>query len=328
MGHANFLSTLPQNQSVAERDFLIGFYNSMPAFTRMKVDEAARIAAASAETVQQSIGMIDHTSLNTGAVPMTGAESDDEIAALCNAARGQDGVHTAAICVYPNHIPVALQALAVSGVSLAVVNNFPHGDQAADHAAASAASAAAAGAQEIDTVIDYAALLRGERDAVLDKLVATREAAHAGGARLKIILVGTAYPAYDELYDAAMIALSALGKPAKGRAPDFVKTCTGKGVKPGFGAGTEDASNLAMSAAVLQAVADSGRVDVGVKISGGVKTAIDCERIRFLVETLRGPAFYTPDRFRIGASSLLGNLTARPGAAPRTGTAYAPKFDY
>jgi deoxyribose-phosphate aldolase len=51
----------------------------------------------------------------------------------------------------------------------------------------------------------------------------------------------------------------------------------------------------------------SGR-RVGVKVAGGIRTAKDAIRYLVLVNETAGPAWLTPDLFRIGASSLLNDL--------------------
>jgi len=95
-----------------------------------------------------------------------------------------------------------------------------------------------------------------------------------------------------------------------------VKTCTGKMPLPGYGTGAPDVSTLPIAATVMQAVADAGSARRGVKISGGVKTALDCEQMKFLSDNILGPDYFTPALFRFGASSLLGALKT---GAPASG---------
>lgn len=280
----------------------MGFYATMPRDLRQLVDEAMRIQHVSADTSLLSVGLIDHTSLDSGAVPMTGAEASARIAVLCEKAKGAGRRHTAAVCVYPNHIETARAALAGTGVKLAVVNNFPHGDSSAADAAADAVDAVRRGAQEIDTVIDYATFLKGGDQTVREKLQAVADAVHRHGAALKTILKASVYETYDDLYRGAVMAIECDA--------DFVKTCTGKKPLPGYGDGDADVSTLLSAATVMRAVADyrSSHPDTGVKISGGVRTALECERMRFLVNRILGADYYRPDCFRYGASSLLENL--------------------
>jgi deoxyribose-phosphate aldolase len=304
-----FLKSLPEATPAAERSHLEKFYASMPLHLQDIVDRAAAITTASQDTVQKSIGLIDHTSLKDGPRPMEGGETPAEIEKLCRDAK--QGV--AAVCVYPNHIETALEALKGSSVRLAVVNNFPHGGQEADTAAASARDSIARGAQEIDTVIYYTALRLGYTDMAKDRLRAVAEACEEGGAALKTILKASVYETWGALRDATDIAIET--RPATQKF--FVKTCTGKNPVSGYGPGGADASNLLTIATVMQAVAESAAKGVGVKFSGGIKTPVDCERVRFIVSEIAGPGFFQPDLVRFGASSLLANLAPKtPGGTP------------
>lgn len=289
------------------------FYNSMPAHLRAIIDRAMTIQAVSADTPARSIALIDNTSLsNDDNVPMLGNETSEKILNLCQSSVISKKSFTAAVCVYPNHIALAKGALAQTRIKLAVVNNFPHGDLSADWAAKDAAKSAQMGADEIDTVLDYRAFLAGDIDGARAKLNAVADATHQNNATLKTILKASVYETYDVLYSAAKLAIECKA--------DFVKTCTGKIPLTGYGTGEADASTLMTAATVMQTVADhrAQYPNVGVKISGGVKTAIECERMRFLVGQILGEDYYKPERFRFGASSLLGNLST-PKSAQKAG---------
>ena len=122
--------------SVAER-----FYARMPQHMRELADAAAALRGVAPDTPRLSIALIDHTSLKDGVLPMTGAETPDDIARLCAEAVAAGA---AAVCLYPNHIATAKAALAGSNVKLAVVNNFPHGNSSAQEAGLDAAQSIAA----------------------------------------------------------------------------------------------------------------------------------------------------------------------------------------
>lgn len=283
--------------------------HNMPTILIKLIEEAEKIDTAPKALIEASIAMIDHTSLKDGAVAMAGGETTDEIAALAKtAAQGADD-HAAAICVYPDKLEEVRRALegleGGSVVKLAAVNNFPHGEDTGVNAAQQVAEAVARGADEIDTVLDYEAFLAGDQDEVAAKLEAVRLACDQNDATLKIILKGSVYQDYNDLYKAAQLACRYC------RDGDFVKSCTGKMPKDGFGKGVPDASTMDMGAAMMQAVADYNRENgtkIGVKISGGVKTPIDCARYDFMLRQIMGDEFATPDYFRYGASSLVGNL--------------------
>jgi deoxyribose-phosphate aldolase len=83
---------------------------------------------------------------------------------------------------------------------------------------------------------------------------------------------------------------------------DFIKTSTGK-VSP--------AATLPVVLVMLEAVRDfadlTGRA-VGVKAAGGIRRAKDAIRYLVLTHETAGPAWLVPQRFRLGASSLLNDL--------------------
>lgn len=313
----SFLKSLPADTPDEERAYLEKLYNSMPAELREIVDSAAAIDTASPDTVKKSIRLIDHTSLKDDALPMTGAERAEDIAQLCRKAADHEGFHTAAVCVYPNHIETARKALAGYDVKLAAVNNFPHGNLSMEEAVANAAKSISLGAEEIDTVIDYAALKAGDAGPAGEKLEALSHLCKDSGVKLKIILKASIYEECESLHEAALIAIRS--------GADFVKTCTGKTPLAGHGTGRPDASTLLTAAIVMKAVADSGE-KVGVKISGGVKTPVDCEQMRYLADTILGPDYFSnPDLFRFGASSLLNALHPEAATPPPKNMPQGPK---
>lgn len=279
---------------------MTSFYLSLPDNIKEIVNMAKEIQTANKSTAIQSIKVMDITSLKDGNIQMYGGENEEEIKLLCDKAVNF-GTSTAAICVYPDKIETVKKYLKDPNIKIAVVNNFPHGDLSAGIAANSAQEAINAGADEIDTVIDYEALQAGKLEEVKEKLNAVSTVCKKNNVKLKTILKATSYKTYAELYQAAQIAIEC--------GADFVKTCTGKKAKPGFDHSELDASTLETAATVMQAVADSGRKDVGVKISGGVKTPSDCEQMKYISDTILGKDFFQDNaKFRIGASSLMGNL--------------------
>ena len=131
---------------------------------------------------QQAVTLLDLTSLNA---------DDDEarIIALCQRALSPAGA-VAAVCVYPAFVALArrtLDQLGGAGVRVATVTNFPAGAADVDAAAAQTAAAVAAGADEVDVVYPYRAMLAG--DAIVGRaLVAACRAACGSGVLLKVIL--------------------------------------------------------------------------------------------------------------------------------------------
>ncbi len=281
-------------------------YDDMPQNLRTLLHASENITSVSPETIKQSISMIDSTSLRDSDVYMEGSETDAEIVALCQAA-SQDANKAAAICVYPNHVGTAAEALRGTDVQIATVNNFPHGASNAEDAAEQARQAIAEGATEIDTVMDYEACFNGDFKEVSDKLRAVADVCHESKVALKIILKASVYSSYETLYEVTQLACDCCHD------GDFIKTCTGKAPKEGFNDCKVDVSTFPMSVTLMQAVADYNAAhgkDINLKISGGVKTAIDCERYKYLVKNIMGEDRFNAAHVRFGASSLLDSLRA------------------
>jgi deoxyribose-phosphate aldolase len=150
----------------------------------------------------------------------------------------------------------------------------------------------AAGAHEIDMVIDRGAFLAGDYQRVYDEIVAVKEA--CGPAHLKVILETGELGNYDAVRRASILAMAA--------GADFIKTSTGK-VQP--------AATLPVALVMMEAIRDFAREtgrSAGFKAAGGIRTAK--QAIAYLVltyETL-GSEWMTPDRLRLGASTLLNDV--------------------
>ncbi len=201
----------------------------------------------------------------------------------------------AAVCVFLEHVPMAVEALAGSDVRVATVAGaFPSGRAPLDAKLAEVAAAVRAGAAEIDLVMDRDALLAGRDGQVLDEVRAVREA--CGGRCLKIILETGQLP-LDHVRRASWLAL-------RGGA-DFVKTSTGK-VDPG--------ATMPAVRVILEAVrdfADSTGRHAGIKVAGGIRTADQALRYLAAAKEITGDAWLHPNRFRFGASTLLADLVAQ-----------------
>ncbi len=199
----------------------------------------------------------------------------------------------AAICVYPNMVPVAKRALQGSTVKVAsVATAFPSGQSPLDIKLDDVRRAVEFGADEIDMVIDRGAMLQGDYGKVFDEIAATKEA--CGEAHLKVILETGELGSYDMVRKASEIGIAAGG--------DFIKTSTGK-IQP--------AATPAVTLVMLEAIRDhyhaTGR-KIGMKPAGGVRTAKQSLHYLVLVKETLGDAWLTPDLFRFGASALLNDV--------------------
>lgn len=241
--------------------------------------------------IDLAISMVDLTTLE-------GADTPGKVRSLCVKARYPDPrddstPSAAAVCVYPDLVALAKSAVRGSSVKVAsVATAFPSGRASLAVKILDVRDAVSAGADEIDMVIDRGAFLSGRLGVVYDEIVAVKEA--SGDAHLKVILETGELVTYDNVRRASWLAMLA--------GADFVKTSTGK-----VGVNATLPSCLVMLEAVRDFAETTG-VLVGVKVAGGVRTTKDALRYLVLVNETAGAAWLTPERFRIGASSLLNDL--------------------
>jgi deoxyribose-phosphate aldolase len=235
------------------------------------------------------LGLIDLTSLN----PTDDDASVSALAALASTPAGR----VAALCIWPRFIAAAQKVLSGTGVPIAVVTNFPGG--ASDIAAAAAETAAAveAGADEIDVVFPYRALLSGDAATGL-ALVRACRAACGSKVLLKVILETGQLGSAEQIRRAAELAVEG--------GAHFIKTSTGK-TQPGA---TLQAAEVMID---VIAAAQARGVSVGLKVSGGVGSIAAAQGYLELYEKRLGAGSATAATFRIGASSLIKPVLAALG---------------
>jgi deoxyribose-phosphate aldolase len=229
---------------------------------------------------------------------LEGADTPGKVAALASKAIRPDPSdasipHVAAVCVYPNLVPAAAARLAGTGVKVAsVATAFPSGQAPLEIKLEETRRAIELGADEVDMVIDRGAFLSGRYAQVYDEIVRVKET--CGDTLLKVILETGELGTYDAVRRASLLAMAA--------GADFIKTSTGK-ISP--------AATLPVCLVMLEAIRDvleeTGRA-VGLKAAGGVRTARQAIQYLVLVHETLGPDWLAPERFRIGASSLLNDL--------------------
>jgi deoxyribose-phosphate aldolase len=287
---------------VASDSSLRRFLHGLPGVDQVGAEaRAATLSTRSIKTaakrwaIDLAITMIDLTTLE-------GQDTPGKVRALCAKARRPDPADAsvpsvAAICVYADMVPVAVEALRGSGVHVAsVATAFPSGRASLPVKLQDTKDAVAAGADEIDMVIDRGAFLSGRYRDVYDEIVAIKQAcgSGAGAAHLKVILETGELATYDNVRRASWLAMLAGG--------DFIKTSTGK-ISP--------AATLPATLVMLEAVRDfrdsTGR-QVGVKPAGGIRSSKDAIKYLVLVNETAGDDWLDPDWFRLGASSLLNDL--------------------
>ena len=239
-----------------------------------------------------AIRMMDLTTLE-------GADTPGKVAALSSKGIRPDPSDpnipsVAAICIYPNLVPYALERTRGTSVKVAsVATAFPSGQSSLEIKLAEVREVVEAGVHEVDMVINRGAFLSGRYAEVYDEVVRIKEIC-AGRAHLKVILETGELGTYDNVRRASLLAIAG--------GADFIKTSTGK-------AATN--ATLPVQLCMLEVIRDvheeTGRV-VGMKAAGGIRQSK--QAVQFLVqvhETL-GLAWLTPDRYRLGASTLLNDV--------------------
>lgn len=236
-----------------------------------------------AAPAQRLLGLLDLTLLDPQAAPAA-------IEALCARAASRHGA-PAALCLWPTQLAAARAGLGRRGLAnlpLATVVNFPDGGSDLDRLAGELDAARASGADEIDAVLPWRALLAGDV-ATCEAMLALCRQRCGDRVRLKIILESGCLP------PAAIVQASRLAIAA---GADFLKTSTGK---------AEQQATPEAAALMLGAIADSGS-RCGFKASGGLRTPAQAWQYLELAERALGAAAVTPARFRLGASSLVDAL--------------------
>ena len=198
-----------------------------------------------------------------------------------------------AVCVYPAMVAPAVKALEGSRIPVAsVATGFPAGLTPLPQRLAEIRYAVEQGAREIDIVIHRAQVLTQDWTALYDEVAAMREA--CGPAHMKAILATGDLKTLRNVYKASMVAMQA--------GADFIKTSTGK----------EDVNaTLPVSLTMVRALRDYGELtgfNIGFKPAGGLKTAKDAISWLILMKEELGRRWLEPDLFRIGASSMLGDI--------------------
>jgi deoxyribose-phosphate aldolase len=234
-------------------------------------------------TAQRALRCLDLTDL-------TDTCTDQAIDALCAKAVDPRGP-VAAVCVWPQFVVRARETLRGSTVRIATVVNFPAGGEDVGRITDDVQEALSDGANEIDLVLPYEAVRRGDLGTAMEMIEAVREMTDQG--RLLKVILET-----GELKDPALIERAS--RLAIEAGADFIKTSTGK---------TPLSATPEVAEIMLNAIKASGRA-VGLKPSGGIRTLADAKVYLDLADRIMGTGWATPQTFRIGASSVYDALLA------------------
>ena len=287
----------------------MGWVNSislnMPAINRRAAEHMKRRSVKKkwqAAWLLRAVACIDLTTLS-------GADTPSNVERLCFKAATpirQDLVEalgikelnltTGAICVYPERVQDVVRSLARAGAShipiASVATGFPAGQTPLKDRISEIKQAVEYGASEIDMVIPRATVLTGDWQALYDDVKACREA--CGEAHLKCILATGDLGTLTNVMKASVVAMLA--------GTDFIKTSTGK-----------ESVNATFPVAfvMVRAIRDFYErtgYKIGFKPAGGVRSAKSTLSWLSMMKDELGDDWTHPDLFRIGASSLLGDI--------------------
>lgn len=264
----------------------VGVEERIARFTKRSIKNESKLAA-----LKLAMSMLDLTTLEAKDTP-------GKVRQLCAKAMNPHSAipgipPVAAVCVYPNLVRVAKEALKGSKVKVAAVATaFPSGMSTRKVKLEETKWAVNEGADEIDMVISRGHFLSGEYDFVFDEIAAVKEA--CGNAHLKVILETGELSTLDNVRRASDIAMHA--------GADFIKTSTGK-IQP--------AATLPVTLVMLEAIRDfyyeTGK-KIGMKPAGGISTSkLAIQYLVVLKETL-GNDWLNADMFRFGASALANDI--------------------
>ena len=274
------------------------FLNS-PTIDQVGVeDRISRITARSIKKeakmhgLLMALNMIDLTTLE-------GADTEEKVKQLCYKAHHLHDTMpglptTAAVCVYPNFVKIAVNELKGTNVKVAsVATAFPSGQSSAEVKLLDVKMAVDNGAHEVDMVISRGKFHSGEYGFVFDEIAMIKEAC-GKDVRLKVILETGELGELDKVRRASDIAMYA--------GADFIKTSTGK-ISP--------AATLPVTLVMLEAIRDyyyETGIMIGMKPAGGISNSKLALQYLLMVKETLGGKWLTNEYFRFGASSLANDV--------------------
>ncbi|MDF9830539.1 deoxyribose-phosphate aldolase [Parabacteroides sp. PF5-6] len=248
------------------------------------------------EVFQLVHGCIDLTSL-------TSLDTRDSIWRMVEQVNDYEGTrpdvpNVAAICVYPLFVDTVKQALTAQEVKIAsVAGGFPASQTFVEVKIAETAMAVMQGADEIDVVLNLGYFMEENFEDLSEEIQEIKESCR--GAHLKVILETGALGSMANVQKAAILAIYS--------GADFIKTSTGKEYP---GATLEAVYTMCQVVKTYHSITDR---KIGIKVSGGVRTAEDAVKYYTIVKEVLGEEWLNKDYFRIGASSLVGDIQKKLG---------------
>lgn len=247
-----------------------------------------------AEVLKTIHSCIDLTSL-------TSIDTKDSIFKLVNSVNDFEDEHpnipnVAAICTYPIFVETVKQTLTDDNVKIAsVAGGFPSSQTFQEIKVAETAMAVMEGADEIDIVMNLGCFLEGNYDELTEEITEIKEACRE--AILKVILETGALASAANIQKSAILSIYS--------GADFIKTSTGKGYP---GATPEAVYTLCH---VLKEYKQQTGKTIGLKISGGIRTAEEAVKYYSIVKEVLGDEWLLPEYLRFGASTLSADIVRK-----------------
>ena len=204
-----------------------------------------------------------------------------------------ENIHVGAVCVYHNFIKEAVKGLRGSSIPVAAVSTgFPAGNIPLKERIKQIEISVAAGAKEIDIVVSRDLIIQSDWKKLYNEVSACRKA--CGDAHMKTILATGEISTYTKVAKASWVSMMA--------GSDFIKTSTGK---------EPVNATLPVSLVMIRTIREYYELTgykVGFKPAGGISKAKQAVNWLVLIKEELGNDWLTPDLFRFGASSLLGDI--------------------
>ena len=237
---------------------------------------------------------------------LAGDDTDGRVRRLCTKARhpvrpdvltmlGAEGldIKPGAVCVYNNFVKTAVEALDGTGIPVAAVSTgFPAGHTPLGTRLSEIRASVKAGAKEIDIVIERHMALNEDWRALYNMVKRCREV--CGDAHIKVILATGELGTLTNVAKASMVSMMA--------GADFIKTSTGK---------ESVNATLPVSLVMVRMIREYQELTgykIGYKPAGGISDAKTALVYMSMMKEELGDEWLSPDLFRFGASSLLGDI--------------------
>lgn len=240
------------------------------------------------EVLKKIFNSIDLTTLKSTDSQRSVADFTEKVNTFAH--EHADLPNVAAICVYPNFVPVVRTVLECNDVDIAAVAGcFPTAQSFIEVKIAEVGLAVESGADEIDVVLGLGDFLDKDYEEVCDQLSEMKHSCRSS--LMKVILETGALKTAENIRNASVLAMYS--------GADFIKTSTGKEYP---GASLEAA--YIMCECIKEYYEKTGRM-VGFKAAGGISTTEEALKYYTIVHSVLGDQWVaTNEYFRIGASRL------------------------